>query len=142
MTFSGITGICATYIATAEKLEKEKKPTDGLFGMGKKPADDPCHDRFADDMEKALKEFLTQSPSSAEVYEVLSYLYRLPGEHKDPLSIYWMLCAVHSLTLPLTDLLSPDDAQKLCTQYSSDFRRFERLPAQEQVYKALKKKSR
>lgn len=142
MTFSEIQDICDAYIAKAEKLESERKIGDGLFGMGSKPADDPCHERFAKDMEKALKETASGSPSSSDVYELLGYIYRLPKEHQDPLSIYWMLNAIHGLTLPLIKLLERGDAKRLCEQYSSDYRRFERLPVQEKVYKALKAGSR
>ena len=38
--------ICGDYIAEAEELERKRKPADGLFGIGTKPADDPCHDRL------------------------------------------------------------------------------------------------
>lgn len=139
MDIQGIMDICDGYIQQAEKLEKEKKPTDGLFGMGKKPADDPCHDKFASDMEKALDELAKEEHPSGEIKDILSYIYHLPAEHRQPMSIFWMLCAVHGLTLALTDKLSPEDKTVLCTQYGTDFKRWERLPAQEQVYKKLKK---
>ena len=133
-----IQGICEGYIAYAEELERKRKPTDGLLGMGSKPADDPCHDRFAEDMEKALNDMASQSPSSETVYSVLSYIYHLPVQHREPASIFWMLCAVHGLTLDMTKLLGTDDALALKKQYSADFSRWERLPAQQKVYKALK----
>ncbi len=132
--------LCEAYIAEAEKLERERKPADGLFGMGKKPADDPCHDRFAKDIEAKLGEAAAQSPSSAEVREALSYIYHLPKEHKEPLSIYWLLNAVHGLTLPLIGFLDADDAGALRKQYASELKRWERLPVQKQVYAALSKK--
>ena len=136
--FDEIKQICSDYIAAAEKVENERKPADGLFGMGKKPADDPCHDRFAEKLGDALKEIASCCSGSSEAKEILSYLYRLPKEHTEPVSIFWMLNAVHGLTLPLIDCLSHEDAVYLRKQYTSDYKRWERLPVQEDVVKALK----
>ena len=63
-------------------------------------------------------------------------------EHPEPLSVFWMLNAVHGLTADLIPLLDPDDATLLRGQYDRDFPRRERLPVQKKVYEALKKKSR
>lgn len=141
MTFDDIKQICDEYIAEAERLESERKIGDGLFGIGKKPADDPCHDKFADDMEKAFAEIAKESPDSSSVREILSYIYHLPKEHDKPASVFWMLNAIHVFTLPLIEFLSSDDAKLLTSGYASDYRRWDRLPAQEQVYKALKKRA-
>ena len=130
------------YLALAERLERERKPADGLCGKGREPADDPCHDRFADDLEAALSGFASGSPEPEAVREVLAFIYRAPKEHPEPLSIFWMLKAVHGLTADLIPLLGPDDAVLLCTQYDQDYPRRERLPVQKKVYEALKKASR
>ena len=130
--------ICFEYIAAAEKLEEERKPADCLFGMGKKPADDPCHDRFAEELRAALGEIVSRGADTAEAKAILSYLYRLPKEHTEPFSIFWMLNAVHGLTVPLIGSLSREDAVSLRKQYASDYKRWERLPVQEEVMKALK----
>ena len=39
-----------TYLEDAERVERERKPGEGLFGIGKKPSDAPCHERFAADI--------------------------------------------------------------------------------------------
>ena len=139
---SAVQALFRNYIEEAERLEKERKPSDGLFGMSPKPADDPCHDRFADDLEEALSGFAAGDPEPEEVREVLSYIYRAPKEHLEPLSVFWMLNAVHGLTADLIPLLDPKDAALLCRQYDQDFPRRERLPVQKKVYEALKNKSR
>lgn len=138
-TANDIFEIYDRYIEKAEKLERERKPGDGLFGMGKKPADDPCHDEFAERLEKALDDLAASKPTADEVCKVLSYIYKAPQKHRDMLSIYWMLNAVHGLTLGLIPLLSPDDAKTLKSSYADDFPRFERLPVQKKVFAALGK---
>ena len=127
------------YLDEAERAERERKPGDGLFGVGKKPSDDPCHERFASDLETALRDFAAQEPDSQRTREVLSYIYRSPAEHKKPASAYWMLCAVHGFTPELTGRLNKEDAAALFTQYAKDFPRWERLPVQQRVYAALKR---
>ena len=139
---SAVQALFRNYIEEAERLEKERKPSDGLFGMGPKPADDPCHDTFADDLEAALSGFAAGDPEPEEVREVLSFIYHAPKEHPEPLSVFWMLNAVHGLTADLIPLLDPKDAALLCGQYDQDFPRRERLPAQKKVYEALKKATR
>ena len=130
------------YIAEAERLEREKKPTDGLFGMGSKPADDPCHDRFAADLEAVINDIAAQGAASSDAREMLSFIYSLASEHREPVSIYWMLCAVHGLTMPLIGLLDAEDAAALSRDYAFMFRRWERLPVQNNVYKTLRLKGK
>ncbi|MCR4760600.1 MAG: hypothetical protein K5705_10105 [Oscillospiraceae bacterium] len=137
-----IQAVYRTYFAEAAQAEQNRKPADGLFGIGKKPADDPCHDRFLAALESALQTFAAQKPASGEVRAVLSLIYRMPAEHREPLSVYWMLNAVCGLTQPLIPLLEPADAAALLTQYDADCPRRERLPVQKQIARALKNAGR
>jgi hypothetical protein len=130
------------YLAEAERVERERKPGEGLFGVGKKPSDDPCHERFATELETLLNAFDAQAPESAQVRELLSYLYLAPKEHPEPRSAFWMLCAVHGLTLDLTARLNRTDAAALFSLYAESYPRWDRLPVQQQVYSALKRASK
>lgn len=136
-----IRALYETYIDTVETLERNRKPGDGLLGLKPGPADDPCHDRFADELGAAIAEYASEGPSSEEARAVLEHIYTLPSAHREPQSIYWMLVAVHGLTPPLIDRLSPADANALARLYAGEYRRWERLPAQQQVLAALKKKA-
>ena len=62
MAVDEIRAIYEEYAAEVEKLVSEKKLADGLFGMGKKIADDPCHDRFSEKLGTFLKEYASGSP--------------------------------------------------------------------------------
>ncbi|MBP1535088.1 MAG: hypothetical protein IK999_13330 [Ruminococcus sp.] len=140
MGINEIKAIYEDYLETAKKLEEQRKPTDGLFGMGKKPADDPCHEKFADDLEKALDEMAAEDISAQEAAQVLGYIYDMPVRNGEYQSIYWMLVAVHGLTEKLIDKLTAEDAAKLKKSYGANFKRWERLPAQQKVYAALSHK--
>ena len=126
------------YIAQVQKLEKEKKIGDGLFGMGKKISDDPCHECFSDKLEKLLKEYAVSKPASAEIREVLSYIYSVQKENKEYLSAYWLMNAVHGFTFELIDMLSGEDASAVYELYDKNCPRRERFPVQKKVLKALK----
>ena len=139
MGIAEVKEIYEDYIEKVRKLEKEKKPADGLLGFGKKISDDPCHDVFAEKLEKILNEFAAIEPPSDKVYEVLAYIYHAPAENTEYESAYWMLNAVHGLTLSLVGRLSPQDADKLCELYEKDIPRRKRLPVQKKVASVLKK---
>ena len=137
--FTEIRALYREYLDEAERVERERTPGEGLFGIGKKPSDDPCHERFANALETALRDLAALEPDSPRVCEVLSLIYRAPAEHREPASAYWMLCAVHGFTLKLIERLSAEDAAALLNGYAKDFPRWERLPVQQQVYAALKR---
>ncbi len=130
------------YLDEALKVELARKPGEGIFGIGKKPSDDPCHDRFTENLKKLLEDFRASTPESAEVREALRYIYRAPKEHPEPKTAYWLLIAVQSLTKELVPLLSGEDAAALAKEYTGIYKRWERLPIQKQILDALKKTSR
>ncbi len=139
MTEQELRNLYDAYIEEALRVEQAHKPTDGLFGFGKKTSDDPCHDRFASDLEQRLSNFASNMPESASVRCVLSFIYTAHIDRKEPRSAYWMLIAVHGLTLPLIPLLSKEDAGTLLEEYSTVFPRRERFPAQKKLIAELKK---
>ena len=125
------------YLKDAIQVEKNRKPGEGIFGIGKRPSDDPCHDRFAADLKEWLEAFGEEKPESAEIREVLSLIYRAPKKYSDPKSSFWMLIAVQSLTLGLIPRLSESDARALVGEFAGLYKRWERLPVQKQILDAL-----
>lgn len=138
MVLDDIKALYAEYASEVERLEGSRKLGDGLFGMGKKVSDDPCHDRFSDRLEELLKDFVATSPASSEVSEVLSYIYNVQKDHRDFVSAYWLMNAVHGFTVELISFLTPQDAGELAEQYEKICPRSERFPVQKKVLKALK----
>ena len=130
------------YLETALALEADRKPGQGLLGFGKKPADDPCHPQFAEDLRVALAELEAEDPDSARRRAVLELILFAPTEHREPLSVYWMLVAVHGLTPSLIRGLDPADAAALGDRYGKTYPRWERLPIQKDVFRALKQQMR
>lgn len=126
------------YISEVERLEGSKKPTDGLLGIGKKTSDDICHEVFSKQLQILLDNFSAEKPSSSDIKEVLEYIYSIQNEHKDLISAYWLLKAVHGFTENLVGMLSREDASALYEFYDQLIPRSERFPVQKKVLKALK----
>ncbi len=121
-----------------ELLELNRKPGAGIFGLKGGPADDPCHDRFAETLHGFYEGFAAQKPESAAVRELMAYACTLPTVRREPRTAYWMLIAVQSLTQDLIGLLTPSDAGELAALYEKSFRRHERMPSQIKLIRALK----
>ena len=88
------------YLQQVREAERKRKPGEGIFGTRGGVKDDPCHDRFAQDLERLLSEIRAETPDSAELRELLSYLFASPKQEAVPGSAYWMLLAAHGLTRP------------------------------------------
>ena len=129
------------YIDTVETLEQNRKFGDGLFGLRPGPEDDPCHDRFAADLEGLLKDFLAASPDSGECAAVLRYMIEAPEPWRELRCAYWMLIAVHGLGLEMVARLDPADARALAEFYDKAYPRRDRLPVQRQLLKKLQRQA-
>ncbi len=130
------------YLDKVTELERERKPGEGIFGMRGGPADDPCHDRYAEDLAALLGGFLAEEPDSSQVRLVLEELYAAPPKTGVPKSAYWMLIAVQGLCPELIEHLNAEDAKALEASYAAAFRRWERMPAQQKTLKALQRRAR
>ena len=125
------------YLAEAREAEAKLRPLDGVLGFGHKSSDDPCHERFAQELETLLKSAPAEVIDSGELRAMLEYIYRAPKENREPLAVYWMLTAVHGLTPELAGRLGREDAQALWDEYRAAYPRWDRLPAQKKVLAAL-----
>ncbi len=130
--------IYAAYLGEVEQLERSRKYGEGIFGLKGGPGDSPCHDRFAETLHGFYESFAAGKPDSAAVRELMEYVCTAPIENPQPLTGYWMLIAVQSLTQPLIGLLEAGDARALAELYEKSYRRFERMPVQVELIKALR----
>ncbi len=121
------------YLGDTIRLEDERKPTDGLFGFGKRSDFDPCHDRFTERLEQAVNDIAAGKPSSEVAYSVLHFVFEAPIVNNDNRQAYWMLLAVHGLTDKLISFLSPEDAADLTAWYSQAYPKHVRLPVQKTI---------
>ena len=127
------------YIETVRELERNRKIGDGLFGLRPGPEDDPCHDRFAAELDALLRDFAASSPGSEDCAAVLRYLFTAPEAWRELKSAYWMLIAVQGLGAGLIERLNAADAGELEALYAARWPRRERLPVQTQILKQLQR---
>ena len=129
------------YIETVRELERIRKIGDGLFGLRPGPEDDPCHDRFAAELDALLRDFAAASPGSEDCAAVLRYLFTAPEAWRELKSAYWMLIAVQGLGAGLIERLNAADAGELEALYAARWPRRERLPVQTQILKQLQRQT-
>ncbi len=131
-------GLYESYLKEAALAEYNRKPGAGIFGLKGGPADDPCHDRFAEALRLFYDELTAQKADSGTVRELMEYACAAPLRFREPRTAYWMLLAVQGLTQPLIGLLSAQDARTLAELYEKSYKRRERLPVQIKLIKALR----
>ena len=125
------------YLETITRLESERKFGEGFFGLKSGPKDNPCHDRFDQDLKVLLQDLTPGETDSALLREVLEYMYDAPLQNPNPKSAYWMLIAVQDLTKDLIRGLAPEDADALAARYIENYPRNQRLPVQTELVKLL-----
>ena len=122
------------YLNQVDRLQRERKPFEGAFGLGGGPGTNPCHRKFAQDVEQLL----AQMPQP-ERLEAMEYIFRQAPAHKDNPLVYWMFLAVHGSVVPFLKELTPQQAQQLRAWYENAYPERDRLPCQHRVVYTLKK---
>ncbi len=130
-----------TYRRDLEACEKKRKPTDGLFGLGKAVQDDPCHTRFDECVAEIAGRMCASGASAEDAASALRILLARPDAESWPLSAQWMLRAAERHALPLIPFLTPEAAGVLARTYAARYKPWDRLPVQKQVLRALKEKA-
>ncbi|MDO5435110.1 MAG: hypothetical protein Q4G19_01965 [Clostridia bacterium] len=125
------------YLQALKECETKYKPTDGVLGFGHSIKDDPCHGQFDAGIGKVIDEAVSADPSSEEAEAAIRFLFSHdPARY--PVSAGLMLCAAERYSLKLIPFLSKEAAQALFREYDRKYKRWERLPVQREVWKALK----
>lgn len=130
----------AAYARQAQDVRKKARVTDGMFGMGEDPKNDPCHGAFYENVSDWIDTFCATAPTAKGAAEALLFMMEAPAgqEKKDS---YWMMFAALGSARKLVPGLNRQDAQALLERMEQLYPRHLRLPAQEQLYRELKKKA-
>ena len=111
---------------------------DGLLGFGKKLSDAPCHAAFDGQTEALLRQAGEAELSSREIYALISKLFQADGAYAWPPCAVVQLLAAQRHASRLIPSLEAGDAAALADWYEKRYPRFQRLPAQTELLKALK----
>ncbi len=140
--FTALAQAFVDYRQDLEQYEKKRRPTDGLFGFGHSLQDDPCHARFDERVEKAVAQICALPPSPEEAERAVRLLLPKNDPASWPLAAQWMLRAIERHAIPLIPFLSSGAAAAFLREYTDRYKRWERLPAQKELFKALKKQAK
>ena len=138
--FAALEEAFAAYRQDLDNYEKKRKPTDGLLGFGHSLKDDSCHERFDERVQQAIGQICNITPSPEQAERAARLLLTRDDLPSWPLAAQWMLRAIERHSIPLIPFLSEEAAAAFLKEYSARYKRWERLPAQKEVLKALKKK--
>ena len=138
--FAALEQAFAKYRQELEEFSRKSKPTDGLLGFGRSLKDDPCHDRFDGRVREAVDGICAASPTPEDAEKTVSLLLRYDARGW-PLAAQWMLRAMERHALPLIPFLAPEAAAVFQKEYAARYKAWERLPAQQEVFKALKRRA-
>ncbi len=128
------------YRQELEEFARTSKPTDGILGFGRCLKDDPCHDRFDGRVKEAVDSVCAASPTPEDAEKIVSLLLRSDPTGW-PTAAQWMLRAIERHTLPLIPFLAPEAAAAFQKEYAARYKRWERMPKQQEVLKALKQRA-
>ncbi len=130
------------YIEQFHCQDSERKPGQGIFGMGAGPGDLRCHGLFIEKLEALLTDITGMGADSREVREVLWFIFSEPVRlQSEAPAVYWTLMAAQGLGIRLIGLLDKEDAAELYEAYKSEYPRLRRMPAQKQVIDALSERA-
>lgn len=139
MKAAEIQALYEDYLEKARAAERDRRPGEGLFGFGRRPADDPCHQAFLQALHRAA-EAPAGEEDARETAEALRWICDAPIRFReDPPSIYWTLVAAHGAMSAAIPRLSPGDARELSAHYEASWPKARRMPVQMQVLKALRR---
>ena len=125
-----------------ELLERYDKasPMAGILGIGQHPKDDRCNEVFYENVQNWTREFLAGSPSQQDAEAAVSWMLKLAQEHRQD-KTYWFCYAIQAHTKDLIPMMSQEKALELQKWFDGAYPIRERLPIQQEVYKALEKRS-
>ena len=126
------------YDEEANLVRKKAAPADGLFGFGNDPKNHPCHELFYEDIGKWTKAFLASDPDPEQSCAAARFLITAPVECSSKES-YWMMYAAQGWCRELVCRLDAGDCGKLRDVFDELYPRRDRMPVQQELYKALKK---
>ena len=130
------------YRTALKECDKKYRPTDGLLGFGHSIKDDPCHAQVDERIERITAEIRDADPSPQDAERAALMLLARDDVSSWPVSAQLMLRALERHCIPLIPSLSPETADALLKKYDDRYKRWDRFPAQKEVYKALKARAK
>ena len=133
--------VLAAYQEDLQRLADSLRPGDGILGFGRKPGDDPCHERFDEETAKLAESWAQPSSDREEAAELARRILRCDQELTLPVYAQVMLIAIQRHVLLLIPRLTEPEAREIRLWFEKQYPYFRRVPVQQEILKALKAKS-
>ena len=141
MELQQLQAIYDAYITQSASVLQKASAFDGLWGFGNDPKKDPCHMKFYEDVDRYIDELLRADPSQEQAFQAAQWIVHTPPKYEKQ-AVYWCMLAVHGPCKKLVPLLSREHCALLRDFYDAVYLRRDRLPVQQELYKALKKQAK
>lgn len=126
------------YAREAAAAREKAGLCDGLFGFGRDPRKDPCHEAFYQAAGEWVTAFLQTEPGASQCAEAVHWLLTAADIHREE-DTFWHLYAAQGHALPLIPRMTGSDCKALLQWYDKAYPARDRMPVQDNVVKALKK---
>lgn len=129
----------ASYAQQVHEAAKKSTVIDRFVGSANDPRNHPSHQEFYKAVEQLVEGFAQTQPSAEEAMPVARWLLETAAAHRDDNHTYWYLYAIQTHAQKLIGLLRPADCRALAESYQRLHPKYDRMPAQEKLFKALRK---
>ena len=111
----------------------------GVLGLGKRPGNDPGHQKFLNEMGTALKQVISDNPATDTADEIMDVIFGARKKYGEEKISPYLFAAVEGMTLELIPYISVPKAREIYEEYKK-LPRSLRVPVMKQVLAALKNK--
>lgn len=125
------------YVEELEKADRNRKPGSGLFGFGRGPGDDPCHEEMDRQVGELAAEAAEASPE--ETAELVRAILRAEGSLPWRESARLAVLAAQRHTLGLISRMEAENRRETADWYEKTYPKRVRLPIQKQIIRELRK---
>lgn len=126
------------YEKAVNEVRKNARAFDGIFGLGKDPRKDACHDAFYQAVGDWVAEFLAANPAREDLREAALLIARTPADYEGKES-FWYMYAAQGHLKPMIGLLTPEDRAAVRECMEALYKKRDRMPLQKELLKLLAK---
>jgi len=126
------------YEEQARKAVEDAPRFAGFWGMGDDPRRHHCHDMFYEDVQQWVLDFLNTQPDGEMVLEASKFILGYADECRE-MDTFWYAFAAQSHVIPMFAWMNKAQCKELADWYDTKYTKLERLPAQRDMYKKLRK---
>lgn len=128
----------SNYDEEAKRIAAEAAGKPGFFGMSRDPKNDQAHVRFYESIGQLVDYFLAVGQEPGDIVEAARFLLGAAAERRE-MDSFWFTYAAQSHVSAMIPHMSAADCRELADWYDTRYTKLERMPAQRQVYKQLRR---